>query len=170
MMKRWVLVLLVSLVMFSLVMGDIIPDDVEPIVDIKFIGSSRITDIINSNDSAKQALIMTSESERVLKMVSFPLLLPGTEITVNKYQCDFRNNMCGFCINATRGGQEVATRSPVWISPPPYMIIVSESYDARKNVLTFTAREDPLEAATRVLQRYVDSKPLGTRTAGSLCR
>ena len=135
----------------------------------KYQGSTRITDMINSNDSSATAGILTSESDRIIKLVTFPYTLPGTEITVNSYRCDFTKNYCGFCINATRDGQEVATHSPIWISPPPYLVTVSESYDSNKDELTTTLKEDPVESTKNVLQRYVDMRPLGKRTAGAGC-
>lgn len=136
---------------------------------VRYQGPTRITDMINSNDSSQTARILTSESDLVMKFVTFPYTLPGTEITVNKYRCDFTKNFCGFCINATRSGQEVATQSPVWISPPPYLVTVSESYDSNKDELTVTLKEDPIESTKNVLQRYVSGRPLGKRTAGQEC-
>lgn len=138
-------------------------------VVVKYQGQTRITDMIASNDSSATAGILTSESDLVLKFVTFPYTLPGTEITVNKYRCDFQKNYCGFCINATRDGREVRTKSPVWISPPPYIKTISEVYDENKDTLTITVREDPLEATTDVLQRYVNAQPIGRRSSGAIC-
>ena len=165
-MKKWIVVLIIFLISVPLVFAAEIPEGVEPIIVVKYLGATPIKNMLDTNNSAALSGILTSESDTVLKFVTFPYLIPGTEITVISYRCDFAKQYCGFRINATRNGQEVATNSPIWISPPPYQVTVSEVYDAKKNTLTITLREDPLTATANVLQRYVDMRPLGRRTVG----
>jgi membrane peptidoglycan carboxypeptidase len=69
--------------------------------------------------------------------------------------------ICGYWIEATRNGKEVYTNSPIWISPPPYEVVVSESLDEKANELTITIKESPKEAVEEILQMYVDMQPLG---------
>lgn len=169
MMKKqgMILVLICMMISTVIVTGDTIPEGVIPIYIIKYQGNTPITNMINSNDPSKMEGILTSESDKVLKFVTFPYMLPNTNITVIKYRCDFTNSFCGFWINATRDGQEVATNSPVWISPPPLYTVVSESYNARKNELTITLKEDPIGATSEILQGYVDRQPLGKAITGT---
>jgi hypothetical protein len=168
-MKRWFIITLVLLMVgVAGVYAYTLTENT--MIVVRYQGQTRITDMINSADPNATAGILTSESDLVMKFVSFPYTLPGTEITVVKYRCDFQKQFCGFCINATRGGKEVKTRSPIWISPPPYLVTVSESYNANKDELTITLKEDPIEATTNVLQRYVDMRPLGKRSNGGICK
>jgi len=160
-------VLAIFLISIPLVFATDIPDGVEPIIVVKYLGATPITNMINSANPNATAGILTSESDLVLKFVTFPYQLPGTNTTVNKYRCDFQKQYCGFWINATRNGQEVQTNSPIWISPPPYLVLVSEVYDAKKNTLTITLRENPRDAVALVLSRYVDMQPIGKATTGT---
>jgi hypothetical protein len=166
-MKKLIAILIIFLISIPVVFADVIPDGVEPIVVVKYQGNTPIHNMITQNNTAAQAGILTSESDKVLKFVSFPYRLPGTNITVIKYRCDFQKQYCGFWINATRDGQEVATNSPVWISPPPYLVTVSDTYDAKKNIETITLKEDPLQSVMVVLTRYVESQPIGNAVTGT---
>jgi hypothetical protein len=96
-----------------------------------------------------------------MSVQKYPYKISGTEITINKYKCDEKMGICGYWIKATRNGKEVYTNSPIWISPPPYEVVVSESFDEKANELTVTIKESPKEAIEEVLQMYVNMQPLG---------
>jgi hypothetical protein len=82
--------------------------------------------------------------------------------------------MCGYCIQAYRiiGGQRISvkTHSPVWISPPPFEVTISEQYLPVSNTIETTIKEDLRGAITSVIQRYADMRPLGTGTNGAICK
>jgi hypothetical protein len=165
--KKLVVVILIGaiLIPFAVYAAGEVPEGVIPILEERYQGGTRITDMINSADPSAVSGILTSESDTIMKLVTFPYTIPGTEITVTKYKCDFKAEYCNFWITAYRGGEEVQTNSPVGISPPPYIVIVSESYNPNTNVLTVTLREDPQAATAQALQQYVNTRPLGNGTS-----
>lgn len=144
---------------FAADMGDII-EPKEPVQVIIHQGSTAISDSLASKSPAtsKESILSTATST-ALKDVKYPYAVTGTEITIEKYKCT--SEICGYWIRATRGGREVYTNSPIWISPPPYEVVVSEIYDEKTNTETVTIKEDPKLAVQQVLQRYVDMQPLG---------
>ena len=116
----------------------------------------------------EKSVILATTTDGTLKAEKYPLdISPDktTVIKIEKYRCTAE--MCGYWISATRDGKEVATNSPVWISPPPYEVLVSESFDSAKNEQTVTLKEDPKEALMQVLQQYVDRQPVGKAVVGT---
>ena len=90
-----------------------------------------------------------------------------TTFKILKIRCDEKMQICGYWVYATRDGKEVATNSPIWISPPPIVALVSDVYDDKTDTYTTTVKEDPKLAIEQVLQGYVDRQPLGKPTTGT---
>jgi hypothetical protein len=119
-------------------------------------------------DPYEKLIILSSATDTTMKAEKYPLDISKdakTIIRIEKFLCT--QEICGYWIQATRDGQEVATNSPVWISPPPYIALISESFDASKNEMTITLKEDPKLAVEQILQRYVDNQPLGKAIVGT---
>jgi hypothetical protein len=121
-------------------------------------------------DPYEKATILSMVTDTALKVEKYPLdispvLDTKTVIKIEKFRCT--QEICGYWITATRDGKEIATNSPVWISPPPYEVVVSESFDSVKNEQTVTLKEDPKEAVVQVLQGYVDRQPVGKAIVGT---
>jgi PKD repeat protein len=155
-----------------------IPEPTEIPTRIVYQGSTAIRDSLSSKspmDSANAELSVATVS--ALKDVKYPYDIStskddGTKRVVTifkmqKFRCDEKMQLCGYWIEATRDGQEVQINSPVWISPPPYQIVVSEVYDSRAKENVVTIKEDPKVAVEQVLQNYVDQQPLGKATVGT---
>jgi len=169
-MRKWVIVLLIFLISapitFAAELGD--PSSEEAIsTRIVYQGSTAIRDSIASKASANAEL--STATTAALKDTKYPYALveSKTVLTINKYRCDQKMQICGYWISAIRDMREVQTNSPIWISPPPYQVVVSEIYDstAKENVVTI--KEDPKLAVEMVLQGYVDRQPLGKATVGT---
>jgi PKD repeat protein len=119
-------------------------------------------------DPYEKATILSTVTDTALKVEKYPLdISPDTKtvIKIEKFRCT--QEICGYWITATRDGKEIATNSPVWISPPPYEVVVSESFDSVKNEQTITLKEDPKLALMQVLQQYVDRQPVGKAVVGT---
>lgn len=160
--KTTILIFIIFLLSVPLVFAADLPKNIlgeekQPIIVIVHQGSKAISDSLSAKSEAEKPVLLATATKNVLKDVKYPYT--KSEITILKYKCDA--DICGYWISATRGGREVYTNSPIWISPPPYEIVVSEIYDSKTNIQTVTVREDPKAAAEQVLQRYVDGQPLG---------
>jgi PKD repeat protein len=119
-------------------------------------------------DPYEKAILLSDATDIIMKAEKYPLDISKdtkTIITIEKYRCT--SEVCGYWITAKRDGQGVATNSPVWISPPPYIAVISESYDPVKNEETFTLKEDPKDATFQVLRTYVSQQPLGKGIVGT---
>ena len=169
-MRKWVIVLLIFLISapitFAAELGD--PSSEEAIsTRIVYQGSTAIRDSIASKASANVEL--STATTAALKDTKYPyaIVASKTVLTINKYRCDQKMQICGYWISAIRDMREVQTNSPIWISPPPYQVVVSEIYDstAKENVVTI--KEDPKLAVEQILRGYVDRQPLGKATVGT---
>jgi len=131
-------------------------------------GSSELTILIAGKDPYQKAVALANATDKDLKPVKFPFTykIKNSEIQFDSYCCKLSEGLCGYWISAYRiiDGQRVPvkTDSPVWISPPPFEVTVSESYALATNTLTTTIKEDLRGAITSIIQGYVDRQPLGT--------
>lgn len=96
-----------------------------------------------------------------------PLETKITDVTIDKFRCDEKTNVCGYWITATRGGREVAVNNPIWLFNPPYATLVSETYDNKADVSIVVIKEDPFGSVENILQEYADRQPLGRATVGT---
>ena len=159
---RWVVVvMLVCLLIHFVFAADLMDglEEKEPTIIKKYEGSTAITDSLSTKLTEEKSFVLASATDTVLKDEKYPYVVAGSEVTIQKYKCGAE--MCGYWLSCTRGGKEVYTNSPVWISPPPYIIVVSEVFDSKANTQTITLKEDPKGAAERVLTSYCDKQPLG---------
>jgi len=162
---KWLLVallvmLLVGTVAFAADLGDLIDPNIPVIVVVKQ-GSTAITDSLSAKTAPEKSTLLTTATDTALKDEKYPYLIAGSEVTILKYRCDSKMQSCGYWVSCQRGGKEVKTNSPVWISPPPYEVVVSDVFDAKTNTETITLKEDPKLAAEQVLISYCDRQPLG---------
>lgn len=166
-MKRWIVILVIFCLSVPLVFASAPTwnKETEPTVKVVYEGGTAITDSLSTKSLAEKPAILTAATKTALTIVKYPYTITGTEITILKYRCT--SETCGYWISATRDGKEVATNSPVWISPPPYEVVVSESLDTALNEVTVTVKEDPQLAVEQTLQRYVDRQPLGKAITGT---
>ncbi|MCK9593589.1 MAG: PKD domain-containing protein [Methanoregula sp.] len=141
-------------------------------VKVVYEGTRSISDAITASAATKDtAVVLKEETEKVMSAVSFPYNVTKEEtkttFRIVKYRWDEKMQVCGYWIEATRDGKEVYTNSPIWISPPPYQVTVSEVYDEKTNEVTTTIKEDPKLAVEQILQQYVDNQPLGKPIVGT---
>lgn len=156
------------LIIFCLTVPFVFADEIDgledegPTVKTVWQGETPIGDAISAKAQDKISILKT-ETNKVMAAQEFPYVLYSGKTTVRivKYKCDDKMQLCGYWVEAYRDGREVYTNSPIWISPPPYEVVVSESLDTKLNELTVVLKEDPKGAVERVLQRYVDMQPLG---------
>jgi len=131
-------------------------------------GSSELTNLIAGKDPYAKAVALANATDKGLKPVKFPFTykIKNSEIQFDNYCCNLAIGQCGYWIAAYRiiGGQRVPvyTDSPVWISPPPFEVTISESYALATNTVTATVKEDLRGAITSVIQGHADLQPLGT--------
>ena len=147
--------------------------DINTTYQVTIEGSSVITDLLVGKTETEKSTILTNETKKALKPVKFPFTYKtkNSEIAFDNYCCDISNGLCGYWIQAWRidifGRHTVQTDSPIWISPPPYDVVVSEQYFPTTNSITVVVKEDLLGAITSVIQNYADRHPIGepvTRT------
>ena len=151
------------------------PEEVEIPTRVVYQGSTAIGDSIAGKVSANSEL--STATSAALKDVKYPYDISTSKVEetktvittfkIQKFRCDKEMQVCGYWIEATRDGKEVQANSPIWISPPPYEVVVSEVYDALANENVVTIKEDPKLAVEMVLQGYVDRQPLGKATIGT---
>jgi len=131
-----------------------------------YFGATPIKDALTAKSQAPET-ILKQATDTTMKKEEYPYTIEKTEIKIIKFRCDDKMGICGYWVEATRGGREVQTNSPIWISPPPYEVVISEVYDSKVNENVVTIKEDPKLAVERVLQGYVDRQPLGEATVGT---
>jgi hypothetical protein len=154
-MKKIFIILLIFCFVIPLVFAEnLLEEEIGIPIKIIYQGSTLLKDANSIN-------VLKEETNKVMALQKYPYKISGTEIIINKYKCDEKMGICGYWIEATRNGKEVYTNSPIWISPPPYEVVVSESLDEKANELTVTIKESPKEAVEKILQMYVDMQPLG---------
>ncbi|MCK9591458.1 MAG: hypothetical protein M0Q91_05545 [Methanoregula sp.] len=123
-------------------------------------GKSDITDALSAKLLSKETVLKQATSE-ALKDVEYPYRVADSELTIEKFKCDEEMQLCGYYVSCIRDGREVYTNSPVWISPPPYEVFVSSSFDENTFTSTVILKEDPKEAVEIALGFYCDNQPLG---------
>lgn len=165
--RKLVSILIIFLMLVPLaIAADLIPgEEPQPTVIVQYQGSRAITDSLASKSAGDKNSILSSATSTALKDVKYPYQISGTEVTIDKYKCTAE--ICGYWVSCTRDGREVYTNSPIWISPPPYEVFVSSSFDEKSFTSTVILREDPKLAVELVLQRYVDNQPLGKAVVGT---
>lgn len=163
-MRKWILIFLIFCLSVPFVFADDIDplEEKEPVVKVVYEGPTPIKDAIDAKATDTVSILKT-ETDKVMKVQVFPYSIGEgkTEIRILKYKCDNKMGICGYWIAATRDGKEVYTNSPIWISPPPYQVVVSETYDSKLDETTVTLKEDPKAAVESVLRQYVDRQPIG---------
>jgi len=186
-MKKWVIVLIIFLISIPLVfagslqgdLGGVTAPDENTTTKVVWEGATPLQDtfVAKAAEQSKtvlepyqKAVILATETDKLLADQKYPYQIGKTEITILKYRCT--QEICGYWVEAYRTNEkglreEVATNSPVWISPPPYEVQVSESFDSAKNEQTVTLKEDPKAALEQVLQQYVDRQPVGKAVVGT---
>lgn len=186
-MKKWMVVLVIFLISIPLVfagslqgdLGGVAAPDENTTVKVVYEGNQTITAALvaaaaekskTELDTYEKAVVLAVETDKVLAVEKYPYVIEKTEITILKYRCT--GEICGYWIEAYRTNEkgereEVATNSPIWISPPPYEYQVSESFDSVKNEQTVVLKEDPKVAVEQVLQQYVSRQGLGKAVTGT---
>jgi hypothetical protein len=166
------------------------PEPVGIPVRVVYEGNTTIKDTLTSKSASDwENAVLTTATKSALKNVKYPYNVTSekteetktivTTFKVQKYRCDEKTEICGYWIEAWRDGKEVATNSPIWISPPPYVALISDIYytsldektpttDITKAAIeVITVKEDPKLATEQVLQGYVDRQPVGTAVVGT---
>lgn len=169
-MKRLALIGLIFLISVPLVFAadfSNITDAANTTTKIVYEGNTTLTTALSVKSAAEKPAILANATNTALKAEKFPYTVTKstTNITLDKYRCE--PEICWYWITATRDGKSVQTNSPIGISPPPYLKLVSETYDEKANEITVTLKEDPKGAMEQTLQQYVDMQPLGDATVGT---
>lgn len=147
--------------------GDLLPgEEPQPTIIKVWQGNTPIGDAFSAQTKSFES-ILKEATDTAMKAEKYPYRIANSEIIIEKYRCDEKMQICGYWIRATRDGREVATNSPIWISPPPYEVFVSSSFDAKAFASTVILKEDPKGAVEQVLQRYVSGQPLGKAITGT---
>jgi hypothetical protein len=167
-----------------------LPEPKEIPVRIAYEGNTSIKNAIAAKSQLESAnVILSTATKTALKDVVYPYNLTSskteetktieTVFKIQKYRCDEKTEICGYWIEAWRDGKEVKTNSPIWISPPPYEVVISDIYYTaldEKEITTdiskaaievVTLKEDPKLATEQALQQYVDRQPLGKAVVGT---
>jgi len=139
----------------------------EPTVSIVWSGPTTLTTALATKSATEKLVLIASTTDTLMKDAKYPLLIPDTEVTIDKYRCDSKTGICWYWITATRGGKTVATNSPILLVNPPYATVISEVTDTKANTLTVTIKEDPIGAVYGILQSYADRQPIGKPTVGT---
>jgi len=163
-MKRALIIFLILLLIFGGV-AYAAPGELTKFVTV-WSGTKPITD---SNPTASA---LKTATDTAMKKQTYPYSViiaseTGTTFKIIKYRCDTKMQICGYWIEATRAGRQVATNSPIWISPPPIVALVSEVYDDKTDTYTTTLKEDPKLAVEQILQQYCDNQPIGKPITGT---
>jgi hypothetical protein len=151
-------------------------ETVENITVTKTGNTTIASALATKSTAAEKTAVLTAAASSALSAVKYPYSVETidntTLIEITKYRCT--SEMCGYWITATRDGKEIATNSPIWISPPPYEVIVSEVETTSKTVdsvktveKTITIKEDPKAAAESVLLMYAGMQPFGKAVVGT---
>jgi len=169
-MKRALIIFLILLLIFGGV-AFAAPGELTTFITI-WSGAKPITDSLSLKSASEQVSTLKTATDTVMIKQTYPYSVltaseTGTTFKIIKYRCDTKMQICGYWIEATRGGKTVATNSPVWISPPPIVALVSDMYDAKTDTQTITVKEDPKMAVEQILQAYVDRQPLGKPVTGT---
>jgi PKD repeat protein len=135
-------------------------------------GATPIKDSLTLTSAAQKPVILKTATSVEMAKIAYPYDVAAkaespTTFKIIKFRCDEKMQICGYWVQAWRSGQEVATNSPIWISPPPITALISETYDAKSDTLTTTLKEDPRAAVEQILQQYVDNQPLGKPIIGT---
>ena len=164
-----ILLLILCLVIPIAVVAD--PTELTSFITV-WMGTTPIKDSLSTKSSAEAVSVLKEATDTVMKKETYPYDVASpaeskTTFKILKFRCDEKMQICGYWIEATRGGRDVATNSPVWISPPPIVALVSDVYDEKSDTQTTTLKEDPKAAVEQILQRYVDEQPLGKPIIGT---
>jgi hypothetical protein len=113
------------------------------------------------------ALTLATESKKKLDAMAFPYTITSglTQTKLLKYRCTI--DICGYWIQSYRDGQEIATNSPIWIYPPPFEALISDTDDTIRNEEDITLTENSTLAMEQILKGYVDRQPLGPLVVGT---
>ena len=124
-------------------------------VSVFYEGKTDITTTLSVKPNSMEKLTyLSQESEKVMSNLKYPLDVT-TEIKIEKCQYDKKFGTMGYWIYATRGGRDIKINNPVWVYPPPYLAIISETYDEKENKISVTVKEDPEMAIKQFLMQYV---------------
>jgi hypothetical protein len=161
-MRKLFAILLIFLISVPLVFAGGLSEDMVYTTKVVYQGIPVIKNLIDAKSKSPE-IILKEETDKIMSTQKYPysIISGTTEIKVIKYKCDTKNGICGYWIEVTRDRKEIYTDSPIWISPPPYEVVVSEYFDEKTNELTVTVKEDPKLAVEMILQMYVDNQPLG---------
>ena len=164
-----ILLLILCLVIPIAVVAD--PTELSSFITV-WMGTTPIKDSLSTKSSAEAVSVLKEATDTVMKKETYPYDVASpaeskTTFKILKFRCDEKMQICGYWVYATRDGKEVATNSPIWISPPPIVALVSETYDEKTDTITTTLKEDPKAAIEQILQRYVDAQPLGKPVTGT---
>lgn len=113
------------------------------------------------------AATLANATKTALDSMSFPynITVGLTQTKLLKYRCDM--DICWYWVQSYRDGQEVATNSPIGISPPPFEAVTSDIVDTIKNEENIVAIENTTLAMEQIMQQYVDRQPLGKGVVGT---
>lgn len=113
------------------------------------------------------AATLATATKSTLTSTAFPYNITAglTSTKLLKYRCD--TDICWYWVQSYRNGQEVATNSPIGISPPPFEAVVSYTDDLIKNERTAVITENTTLAMEQIITEYVNRQPLGKATVGT---
>ena len=115
----------------------------------------------------EKSVVLSKETSKIMATEKYPVEI-NNEIRIEKFRCNNELGVCGYWIYATRNGYQVKVNNPIWISPPPYLVVLSETYDSKNNNITVIVKEDAKTAVFEILQRYVSDRPIGSPITGTI--
>jgi hypothetical protein len=132
---------------------------------VAYTGNRDVSALLGT--SLYPALTLATESKKNLDLMTFPYNITSglTQTKIQKYRCTA--DICWYWIQSYRDGQEIATNSPIGISPPPFEAVISDTDDTIRNEENIVLAENTTMATEQVLQGYVDRQPVGKAVVGT---
>jgi hypothetical protein len=132
---------------------------------VAYTGNRDVSALLGT--SLYPALTLATESKKKLDLMTFPYNITAglTQTKIQKYRCTV--DICWYWVQSYRDGKEIATNSPIGISPPPFEAVVSDIDDIIRNEENIVLAENTTMAMEQIMQRYVDYQPLGTAIVGT---
>jgi hypothetical protein len=133
-------------------------------------GATPITNALAAKTQPADVLLK-SYTDTAFKDQKYPLQIETvsrTTVTIDKFRCEVKPNICGYWITADRDGKQVAVNNPIWLFNAPYSVVVSEIYDEKADKVTVTIKEDLFASVRNILQGYAERQPVGKPTVGTL--
>jgi hypothetical protein len=136
-----------------------------PVAVVTWQGQRSISALLGTSQYPAATLATATKSALTSTISPYNITSGLTTTKLLKYKCNV--DICWYWVQAYRDGKEIATNSPIGISPPPFEAIVSDIINTVKNEENIVAVENTTLAVEQVIQSYVERQPLGKAMVGT---